>query len=166
MTAIDYSIITIVFISLVLGCFRGFVRELLALSGWILAFYCANYFSDSLYSLIPFDLDSNVKYIAAYISIFIVILIFASLVIKLFNRFVKNVGLGLSNFIIGGAFGFIRGVLIIFILSIVLEKTSFSVNPGWIKSIYIPIIKNSVENTLPYLPEQWFKDVKYDNILT
>ena len=75
MTAIDYSIITIVFISLVLGCFRGFVRELLALSGWILAFYCANYFSDSLYSLIPFDLDSNVKYIAAYISIFIVLLL-------------------------------------------------------------------------------------------
>ena len=80
MTAIDYSIITIILISLVLGCFRGFVRELLALSGWVLAFYCANYFSDSLYALIPFDLESNVKYIAAYILIFLLILIFASLI--------------------------------------------------------------------------------------
>ena len=166
MTAIDYSIITIILISLVLGCFRGFVRELLALSGWVLAFYCANYFSDSLYALIPFELESNVKYIAAYISIFLLILIFASLIIKVFNRFVKSVGLGLSNFLLGGIFGFIRGVLIIFILIMVLERTSFSANPGWANSIYIPIIKNTVENTLPYLPEQWFKDVKYDNILT
>ena len=93
-------------------------------------------------------------------------LILAGIIIKLINKFIKSVGLSFSNFILGGFFGFTRGVLIVFVMIFLLEKTSFSLNPGWANSTYIPIIKNSVENTLPYLPEDWFKDVKYDNILT
>ena len=166
MTPIDYAIIVIILLSICFGCFRGFIRELLSLIGWFLAFYTANFFTDSLYRYIPFALDDTIKYIAGYFIIFLLVLIFASIIIKLINKFIKSVGLSFSNFILGGFFGFTRGVLIIFVMILLLEKTSFSLNPGWAKSTYIPIIKNSVENTLPYLPEDWFKDVKYDNILT
>ena len=166
MTSIDYAIIVIILLSIFFGCFRGFIRELLSLIGWFLAFYTANFFTDSLYQYIPFALDDTIKYVAGYFIIFLLVLIFASIIIKLINKFIKSVGLSFSNFILGGFFGFTRGVLIIFVMILLLEKTSFSLNPGWANSTYIPIIKNSVENTLPYLPEDWFKDVKYDNILT
>jgi membrane protein required for colicin V production len=166
MTPIDYAIIVIILLSIFFGCFRGFIRELLSLIGWFLAFYTANFFTDSLYQYIPFALDDTIKYITGYFIIFLLVLIFASIIIKLINKFIKSVGLSFSNFILGGFFGFTRGVLIIFVMILLLEKTSFSLNPGWANSTYIPIIKNSVENTLPYLPEDWFKDVKYDNILT
>ena len=166
MTPIDYAIIVIILLSICFGCFRGFIRELLSLIGWFLAFYTANFFTDSLYQYIPFALDDTIKYITGYFIIFLLVLIFASIIIKLINKFIKSVGLSFSNFILGGFFGFTRGVLIVFVMILLLEKTSFSLNPGWANSTYIPIIKNSVENTLPYLPEDWFKDVKYDNILT
>jgi membrane protein required for colicin V production len=166
MTPIDYAIIVIILLSIFFGCFRGFIRELLSLIGWFLAFYTANFFTDSLYQYIPFALDDTIKYITGYFIIFLLVLIFASIIIKLINKFIKSVGLSFSNFILGGFFGFTRGVLIIFVMILLLEKTSFSLNPGWANSTYIPIIKKSVENTLPYLPEDWFKDVKYDNILT
>ena len=166
MTPIDYAIIVIILLSICFGCFRGFIRELLSLIGWFLAFYTANFFTDSLYQYIPFALDDTIKYITGYFIIFLFVLIFASIIIKLINKFIKSVGLSFSNFILGGFFGFTRGVLIVFVMIFLLEKTSFSLNPGWANSTYIPIIKNSVENTLPYLPEDWFKDVKYDNILT
>ena len=166
MTPIDYAIIVIILLSICFGCFRGFIRELLSLIGWFLAFYTANFFTDSLYQYIPFALDETIKYIAGYFIIFLLVLIYASIIIKLINKFIKSVWLSFSNFILRGFFGFTRGVLIIFVMILLLEKTSFSLNPGWAKSTYIPIIKNSVENTLPYLPEDWFKDVKYDNILT
>ena len=166
MTPIDYAIIVIILLSTFFGCFRGFIRELLSLIGWFLAFYTANFFTDSFYQYIPFGLDDTIKYIAGYFIIFLLVLIFASIIIKLINKFIKSVGLSFSNFILGGFFGFTRGVLIVFVMIFLLEKTSFSLNPGWANSTYIPIIKNSVENTLPYLPEDWFKDVKYDNILT
>ena len=166
MTPIDYAIIVIILLSICFGCIRGFIRELLSLIGWFLAFYTANFFTDSLYQYIPFALDETIKYIAGYFIIFLLVLILASIIIKLINKFIKSVGLSFSNFILGGFFGFTRGVLIVFVMIFLLEKTSFSLNPGWANSTYIPIIKKSVENTLPYLPEDWFKDVKYDNILT
>ena len=166
MTPIDYAIIVIILLSICFGCFRGFIRELLSLIGWFLAFYSANYFTKSYYQHIPFELDDTLKYAVFYFIIFLFVLILAGIIIKLINKFIKSVGLSFSNFIFGGFFGFTRGVLIIFVMILLLEKTSFSLNPGWANSTYIPIIKNSVENTLPYLPEDWFKDVKYDNILT
>ena len=166
MTPIDYAIIVIILLSTCFGCFRGFIKELLSLIGWFLAFYTANFFTDSLYQYIPFALDDTIKYIAGYFIIFLLVLIFASIIIKLINKFIKSVGLSFSNFILGGFFGLTRGVLIIFVMILLIDKTSFSLNPGWANSTYIPLIKNSVENTLPYLPEDWFKDVKYDNILT
>ena len=166
MTPIDYCIIAVVFLSIFFGCFRGFIRELLSLIGWVLAFYAANFFTDSFYQLIPFNLDDSIKYIAGYFIIFISVLIIASMIIKLINKFIKSVGLGFSNFILGGFFGFTRGVLVVFVMIFLLEKTSFALNPAWENSSYIVIIKNTIENTLPYLPEEWFKDVKYDNILT
>ena len=166
MTPIDYAIIVIILLSTCFGCFRGFIRELLSLIGWILAFYTANFFTDSFYQYIPFGLDDTIKYIAGYFIIFLLVLIFASIIIKLINKFIKSVGLSFSNFILGGFFGLTRGVLIIFVMILLIDKTSFSLNTGWANSTYIPLIKNSVENTLPYLPEDWFKDVKYDNILT
>ena len=166
MTPIDYCIIAVVFLSIFFGCFRGFIRELLSLIGWVLAFYTANFFTDSFYQLIPFNLDDSIKYIAGYFIIFISVLIIASMIIKLINKFIKSVGLGFSNFILGGFFGFTRGVLVVFVMIFLLEKTSFALNPAWENSSYIVIIKNTIENTLPYLPEEWFKDVKYDNIQT
>lgn len=166
MTPIDYCIIIIIILSILFGCFRGFIRELLALIGWILAFYTANYFTDAFYQIIPFDLDDTIKYIAGYFIIFIVVLVSSSIIIKIINKLIKKVGLSLSNFILGGFFGFARGLLITFVMILLLEKTSFSINPAWAGSTYIPLIKESIENTLPYLPEDWFKDVKYDNILT
>ena len=85
MTPIDYAIIVIILLSTCFGCFRGFIRELLSLIGWILAFYTANFFTDSFYQYIPFGLDDTIKYIAGYFIIFLLVLIFASIIIKLIN---------------------------------------------------------------------------------
>ena len=141
MTPIDYCIIAVVFLSIFFGCFRGFIRELLSLIGWVLAFYTANFFTDSFYQLIPFNLDDSIKYIVGYFIIFISVLIIASMIIKLINKFIKSVGLGFSNFILGGFFGFTRGVLVVFVMIFLLEKTSFALNPAWENSSYIVIIK-------------------------
>jgi membrane protein required for colicin V production len=112
MTVIDYPIIFIVVISALFGIFRGFIRELLAVVGWVLAFYCSSLFSDQLAKIIPFFEDGALKHFIAYLIIFVVILVVASIIIKLLNKFIKTVGLSFSNILIGSLFGFIRGVLV------------------------------------------------------
>ena len=71
MTIIDYFFIFIIFISFIIGCYRGFTRELFSLVGWIFAFYFANYFSDSFVKFIPFEFGEQLNFIIIYISIFI-----------------------------------------------------------------------------------------------
>ena len=41
----DYAVLTVLGLSLVLGAFRGILRELVSLAGWIAAFVLATAFS-------------------------------------------------------------------------------------------------------------------------
>jgi len=84
----------------------------------------------------------------------------------LLNKFVKTVGLTLTNVLMGSIFGLIRGVLIAFLLILVAENFRFIDKETLSKSILVPMIKEYVEKTLPYLPEEWLTHVEYDNILT
>jgi membrane protein required for colicin V production len=166
MLFIDYVIIFIIVISSLLGIFRGFIKELLAIISWVLAFYFSSILSDSVSKFIPFDFDDSLKYFIAYLLIFVFVLIVASILIKLLNKFVKTVGLTLTNVLMGSIFGLIRGVLIAFLLILVAENFRFIDKETLSKSLLVPMIKEYVEKTLPYLPEEWLTHVEYDNILT
>ncbi|WP_420010323.1 CvpA family protein, partial [Vibrio parahaemolyticus] len=42
MTIFDYIVIAVVVLSVILGLFRGMVKEVLSLANWVLAFWVAN----------------------------------------------------------------------------------------------------------------------------
>jgi membrane protein required for colicin V production len=166
MTYIDYVLISIILLSLFFGCYRGFVKELLSLIGWVLAFYLSNRFAEFFVTILPFEFEASVKFIVSYLSIFIAVLIFSSLIIKALNKFFKHIGLGFSNFILGGLFGIFRGILAVYLLIFLVERTYFVVNPVWLYSPTVPIVKLFVEKTLSYLPNEWSNKVKYEDSVT
>ena len=90
MLFIDYVIIFIIVISSLLGIFRGFIKELLAIISWVLAFYFSSILSDSVSKFIPFDFDDSLKYFIAYLLIFVFVLIVASILIKLLINLPKQ----------------------------------------------------------------------------
>jgi len=147
MLFIDYVIIFIIVISSLLGIFRGFIKELLAIISWVLAFYFSSILSDSVSKFIPFDFDDSLKYFIAYLLIFVFVLIIASILIKLLNKFVKTVGLTLTNVLMGSIFGLIRGVLIAFLLILVAENFRFIDKETLSKSLLVPMIKEYVEKS-------------------
>ena len=155
MSYLDYFFIFIVFFSFLAGCYRGFTRELLSLIGWILAFYFANLFSGDFLEYAPFDFGEHINFIIIYMVLFIIILLFSSFVATLLNNLIKNIGLGFLNIIMGSIFGFLRGILITFIIIFLVEKTSF-----------IGQVNLVIKKTLSYLPYEWSNKVKYDPILT
>jgi membrane protein required for colicin V production len=166
MSYIDYFFIVVIFISLLVGCYRGFTRELFSLVGWIFAFYFANLFSGELLKYVPFEFGEHVNFIIIYMVIFVTILLLASFLAALLNGLIKNIGLGFLNLIMGSIFGFMRGVLIAFIMIFLFEKTSFISEEILSKSKTIPVIKLAIKKTLSYLPYEWSNKVKYDSILT
>ena len=166
MSYLDYFFIFIVFFSFLVGCYRGFTRELLSLIGWILAFYFANLFSGDFLEYAPFDFGEHINFIIIYMILFIIILLFSSFVATLLNNLIKNIGLGFLNVIMGCIFGIMRGILITFIIIFLVEKTSFIGQVNLAESKTIPIIKLVIKKTLSYLPYEWSNKVKYDPILT
>ena len=166
MTYLDYFFISIIFISFLVGCYRGFTRELISLAGWIFAFYFANFFSGDLLKYVPFDFGEHINFIIIYMVIFIIILLLATFLATLLNKLIKNIGLGFFNVIMGSIFGFMRGVLITFIIIFLVEKTSFISETIIAESKTIPAIKLAIKITLSYFPYEWSNKVKYSYILT
>ncbi|MDC1173589.1 CvpA family protein [Methylophilaceae bacterium] len=166
MVFIDYFLAFIILISLFFGFYRGFIRELLALIGLVIAFYCANKYSDLFISYVPFGFDDSINKIITYLVIFILVLIISALIIKLINKFIKSAGLSFINIFMGGFFGFIRGLLISILIIYLAEKSEFSLSESWYTSSVVLLLKETMEKTLPYLPFDWRINVKYDSMLS
>ncbi len=162
MSLIDILVIFILFASLVFGFFRGFVKELLSLMAWIFAFFVAYYFSATVAIILPFEVEFSIKYVGSFVLIFIFVLIVSSILIKYISSFVHKIGLGASNIILGGLFGILRGVIVVYFMIFLVEKTSYVEDPSWQQSSSIDLIKLLVEKTFPYLPQDWVNNVKYE----
>jgi len=162
MSFIDIIVLLVLFASLIFGFFRGFVKELLSLMAWVFAFFVAFYFSSSVAIILPFEAEFSIKYIGSFVLIFIFILIVSSILIKFLSTFIYKIGLGASNIILGGLFGILRGVIIVYLLIFVIEKTSYAEEPLWQQANSIVLIKLLVEKTFPYLPQDWVNNVKYE----
>ena len=162
MSFIDIIVLLVLFASLIFGFFRGFVKELLSLMAWAFAFFVAYYFSSSVAIMLPFEAEFSIKYVGSFVLIFISVLIISSILIKFLSTFIHKIGLGASNIILGGLFGILRGVIIVYFLIFVFEKLSLAEESSWQKANSIVLIKLLVEKTFPYLPQDWVNNVKYE----
>ena len=166
MSLVDIFVIFILFISLIFGFFRGFVKELLSVIAWVIAFFISYYLTSSVAVMLPFEVEFSIKYIISFVIIFVLVLIFSSIAIKFISSFVHSIGLGASNIILGGFFGILRGVILVYFLIFIIEKTSFAEDESWQNSNSVTLIKLLAEKTFPYLPQDWLNNVKYEEIST
>jgi membrane protein required for colicin V production len=129
---------------------------------WVFAFFVAYYFSSSVAIFLPFEAEFSIKYVGSFVLIFIFVLIVSSILIKFLSTFIHKIGLGASNIILGGLFGILRGVIVVYLLIFVIEKTSYAEEASWQQANSIVLIKLLVEKTFPYLPQDWVNNVKYE----
>ena len=71
MTWFDYAVIAVVGLSVLLGLFRGVVREIAALAGWAAAFVLSGLFAQELAHWLPGNMSSMLKVLVAYLVIFL-----------------------------------------------------------------------------------------------
>lgn len=128
-TIIDGIVALVIVLSALLAFSRGFVREALAIAGWIVAGIVAFIFApqaEPLVKEIPvvgdFIADScELSLIAAFTVVFAVALILASLITPLFSSLVQRSALGGIDQGMGFLFGVARGVLLVAIAYFVYE---------------------------------------------
>ena len=135
-TIIDGVVALVIVLSALLAYSRGFVRESLAIAGWIAAGIVAFIFAPQLEPLVKeipvvgdFISDScELSMIGAFAVVFAVALIVASLITPLFSSLVQRSALGGLDQGLGFIFGVARGILLVAIAYFVYETVITSQN--------------------------------------
>jgi membrane protein required for colicin V production len=129
----DWAILSILGLSIVLSLWRGFVREAISLAGWIAAFVVANMFVDEMARfLAQWIVNVTGRYVAAYALLLVATLVTAGVLGKLGAQVVKVTGLTLLDRLLGTAFGFVRGIIIVLVLVYVLRHLAPPQNLVWL----------------------------------
>jgi len=129
-TVIDGVVAAVIVISAILAYSRGFVREALAIAGWIAAAILAFIFAPPVAPLVrelpvvgDFLADScELSMIAAFAAVFVLALVVVSIFTPLFSSAVQNSVLGGLDQVLGFLYGVARGVLLVLVAFVVYER--------------------------------------------
>ncbi len=114
MAGFDYAIIAVLLISASLSLLRGFTKEVLSITGWILSGYAAIFIGPSLKPLLAdyIDIDWAVSG-GAMLIVFLIVLIATTIASSFIASSIKGTGLGPLDRTLGVGFGLLRGAFII-----------------------------------------------------
>jgi membrane protein required for colicin V production len=133
---LDIVIVSIIAISSLIGVFRGLVRELMSLVGWIvsawLAWRYAYVFAPVFDSVIE---SSDVRKAASFITIFLVSLVLFALLSYFISKIMSKSALKGMDRTLGMLFGLLRGVIIIAVVAILIQSTQFAKETWWTESM-------------------------------
>lgn len=163
MTGFDYAVLLIVGISVLLSVMRGFVREVLALAGWMIAFIVARLYTVELAAKLPDAIPSaELKFLAAFLILFLSSLLLCSLLAIAIAQLFKTVGLSALDRGLGGLFGLARGLLIVATIVLLAGFTSLPQDARWRNAMFSAPLEAMVLAVLPWFPQDIAKRIKYD----
>lgn len=143
---LDVGIIILIVLSAIIGLIRGFVKEALSLATWVAAFAFALIYVKPLAEALPFAVQSEVARMGiAFAIIFFSVLVIGAIINHLLSSAVSSIGLGGVDHVLGGAFGVLRGGLIITLLVILMGLTALPAQSWWKESQLIPWFEDSAE---------------------
>lgn len=140
MTWADWAIIAVLGLSALISVVRGFVKEIVSLLIWLAAAVIASIFHDQLASLMSDLIDTpSLRMLAAWIVLFVAVLLVGSILNYLLGKLVKATGLSGTDRLLGLIFGAIRGLIIVMVILIILPKIlPVMEDQWWLESTIIP----------------------------
>jgi membrane protein required for colicin V production len=163
MTWLDYAVIGVFAASLVVGAWRGLVREVISILGWVIAFLAANLLAGPLGPEMPQAIPSpELKVAAAYVAVFVGSLMVTALVGLLLSKMVKAVGLGGVDRMLGALFGAARGLLIVLAAALLAGLTGAPRQAFWRDSVSAPLLVQAAQTLRPLLPQTFAERLRYD----
>lgn len=126
----DIVILVVLTASVVLGVFRGFVREALSLAGWFAAYIVARlYYTDVDIWLQSSVSTPSLRLVMAWGGLFVATLILAMVLAYLLAGLMKAVGAGWLDRLLGASFGLARGVLLV--LAVLILIAPYASRDSW-----------------------------------
>lgn len=154
MNALDWALLAVIGASIVLGFFRGFMREVISLAGWVAGIWLAFRFAVPLSEVVPFGEDWPLARTAGVALLIVVACVFAAAFVGwLVRELVKAAKLSAADRTLGGLFGLARGMLIVGLAVFLVRDTALYREPLWRDSIVLPQIEAALGFALRQFPD-------------
>jgi len=175
-TIIDGVVAAVIVVSALLAYSRGFVREAMAIAGWIGATILAFIFADTVQPLIRglpviggFIGDScELSIIASFAAVFAVSLVVVSIFTPLFSSLVQRSALGGLDQGFGFLFGVARGILLVavafFVYQTVLSSQKMDIVENSRSAKIFSKMTGQIENRDPEAALGWIT-VQYEQLV-
>ena len=162
MTAFDYAVLAVIAVSALLGLWRGVVSEILALMAWVVAFLAARAVAADVANWLADQIaEPALRLAAAYALVVVAVLLAFALLRLLLRLLLKAVGLGFLDRLLGGAFGAVRGVLVVLVAVLVAGMTPLPKMEWWREATLSPPLETAVLAARPWLPADAAKRIRY-----
>jgi membrane protein required for colicin V production len=162
MTWIDYAALGVMAISVVWGAWRGLVREVISLGGWVMAFLAANLLGGPLGEALPDSIARpELRVLLAFVGIFVLTLAISTLVGVFLARLLKAAGLDGLDRTLGALFGVARALLVLLALGLLAGLTRLPGDPSWTQSITGPLLTQAAMAAKPWLPPALASRLRY-----
>jgi len=154
----DWALIVIITLSSLMSLKRGFIKEALSLTTWVVAFIVARSFHANFQTLLIDAIDEpTLRIIAAFCILFVATLLIGAGINFLVGALIKLTGLTPIDRLLGVFFGLARGLILTIVIIAILRLTPLSQSDWWINSVMI--------DNLAIL-EQWSRSVFEDSSTT
>lgn len=152
----DVLLASVLIISLLIGFFRGFVKEVFSLASWIAAVWVAFLLGPEV-SLRWLDgIESpTIRAAAGYAGVFLGVLVAGAILAHLLTMLVARTHLQGTDRMLGLVFGFLRGGVIAVALILLARHTPLPEEEWWSQSLLIPYFESLADWAGEKLPEEW-----------
>lgn len=162
MNGLDIFVLVVVILSIGVGVYRGAVREVLHLAGWIAAFVLSSSFAGALAPQFADWMSEPAYRLAlAWISIFLGVLMLASLVASLLTELLRRFGLDGLNRVAGGAIGLARAGLIVLVFMWLAGMSKLPQTAWWKQSVTAPWLTHVAMGLKTLLPDSIASRIHY-----
>lgn len=136
---IDFAIIGLVFISLIIGLSRGFIKEAFSLVIWILAIWVGLCFSREFSRFLEQSISyPSARIAASFAILFVMTLVLGGMISFLLGVLVDKTGLTGTDRFAGMIFGIARGMVVVAVIIMLAGLTPLPEDSWWKESKLIP----------------------------
>lgn len=162
MTIFDYLVLFVLICSIVISTMRGLVKEILSLLSWVVSFFVANAYGESLSHLLPAMIPGTItRLIVAYIALFIGVRLLMMLLTLALDAVIKASGLSLADRGLGGLFGLGRGLVIVLSAVLLCGVTAIPKQAFWKEALLSPLAETAALTVKPFLPGEFSQHVHF-----
>lgn len=135
----DLAVLAIIGLSAVLSLFRGFVREAIALAGWIAGIWLAFQFGEAAAGWFDRWVESpDIRSVLGFVAVLAAALVAAGITARLAGGLVHVTGMGGTDRVLGMIFGAGRGAVIVAVLVLLAGFTGMKGESWWGESVLLP----------------------------